>query len=144
MKEEYLSMSETTDIPCREIKKHTPIKDLEGVTLEMNLRKTKWLFFGGYNHTKSNIGTFLCMLGPVLDAHMSRLENFIILGDFNCEIKEATMTDFSETYNLRNLVIGPTCFKNPLNRSSIDVMLIKAKAFKIPLLLKQDYQITIK
>ena len=61
-------------------------KRLEGVTLQINLRKNKWLVFGGYNHTKSNISTFLSMIGPVLDTHMSRLEIFIILGDFNCEI----------------------------------------------------------
>ena len=43
------------DIPYREIRYHTSTRDLEGVTLEINLRKSKWLLFGGYNHTKSNI-----------------------------------------------------------------------------------------
>ena len=34
------------DIPCRVIK---IMGSLEGISLEINLRKTKWLFFGGYN-----------------------------------------------------------------------------------------------
>ena len=54
---------------------------------------------------------------------MNKLENFIILGDFNCEMKETVMKDFCETYNLRNLVTDPTCFKNLLNPSSIDLIL---------------------
>ena len=54
---------------------------------------------------------------------MNKLEHFIILGDFNCEMKETIMKDFCETYNLRNLVTDPTCFKNPLNPSSINLIL---------------------
>ena len=119
------------DIPCREITDQNPTNDLEGVTLEINLRKIKWLIFGGYNYTKSNIGTFLSMLGPLLDTNMSRLENFIILGDFNCEINEATLKDFCETYTLHNLVVSLTCFKNPSNPSSIDGILTnKRRSFQ--------------
>ena len=62
---------------------------------------------------------------------MDRLENVIILGDFNCEVEEAAMKSFCETYNLYYLVVGPTCFKNPINPSSIDLMLTnKRKNFE--------------
>ena len=54
---------------------------------------------------------------------MSKYDNFILLGDFNEEIKENAMMEFCETYNLSNLIKEPTCFKNPLNPSSIDVIL---------------------
>ena len=70
---------------------------LERISLEINLRKTKWLFFGGYNPIRSNIGTFLSELAPIFDTHMNKFENFIILGDFNCEMKETIMKDFCET-----------------------------------------------
>ena len=33
------------------------------------------------------------------------------------------MKDFCESYNLENLITQPTCFKNPDNPSSIDVIL---------------------
>ena len=33
------------------------------------------------------------------------------------------MKDFCETYNLKNLIDEPTCFKIPNNPSSIDLML---------------------
>ena len=88
--------------------------------MEINLRKTIWLIFGAYNNMKSNINAFLRNLGPVLDHNMRRLENFLLIGDFNSEITEIEMKDFCVTNNLENLVIGPTCFKNPLHPSSID------------------------
>ena len=43
------------------------------------------------------------------------------MGDFNCKTTEITMINFC--HNLKNLISDPTCFKIPLNPSSIDVML---------------------
>ena len=37
------------------------------------------------------------------------------------------MKDFCDIYNLENIVIGPTCFKNPFNPSAIDLMLTNRK-----------------
>ena len=95
--------------------------------MEVDLRKTKWLVFGGYNTVKSNINAFLRKLGQILDENMSRLENFLLLGDFNSEITEIDMKDFCDIYNLENIVICPTCFKNPFNPSAIDLMLTNRK-----------------
>ena len=110
------------DIPCRKVIDHPPTRNLEGIFLELNLRKTKWLLFGGYNPTKGNI---LNLLGPVLDHYMIKYDNFLILGDFNSEMSENAMKEFSDTYNLKNLIKEPTCFKNPLNPSLIDLILTK-------------------
>ena len=98
-------------------------KNLEGICLEINLRKNKWLLFAGYNNHKENIGCFLRDLGPTLHHYMSSMENFILLCDFNTEEHEKDMKDFCDTYQLTNLVTEATCFKNPLNPSSIDVIL---------------------
>ena len=37
------------------------------------------------------------------------------------------MTEFCEIYNLENLVNKPTCFKNPINPSCIDLILTNRK-----------------
>ena len=50
-------------------------------------------------------------------------DNFLLLVDFNSEMCEPAMINFCETYNLINLIKEPTCFKNPLNPSSIDLIL---------------------
>ena len=81
------------DIPCREIKTHFGEKSLEEIFLEINLRKSKFLFVG-YNYNKGNIDTFLGNLGHILDRHMTTLEKFLLLGDFNSEMNEASMMEF--------------------------------------------------
>ena len=111
------------DIPCRALKTHSSNNNVEGIFLEINLRKTKWLVFGGYNNNKQNIKNYLHDLGPILDHYMPKYDNFLLLGDFNSEIKESDMSEFCDIYNLKNLITGPTCFKNPLNPSSIDLIL---------------------
>ena len=111
------------DIICRELKNHPPLKNAEGIFLELNLRRSRWLFFGGYNPSKGNIGNFVNDIGPILDHYMPKYDNFLLLGDFNSEMQESTMKEFTNTYNLSNLIKQPTCFKNPLHPSLIDLIL---------------------
>ena len=111
------------DIPCRELTHGIADNNIEGIFLEIDLRKIKWLLFGGYNCHKRNIDNFLDYLGPILDHHMCKFDNVILLGDFNCESTELSMNDFCTIYNLKNLIKDPTCFKSPLHPSSIDLIL---------------------
>ena len=79
---------------CREIeKKHFSKQNLEGICLEIRLRKCKVLLFGGYNHKKANIDTFLGGIGLILDRNLSRYEHFLLLGDFNSELHELSMSN---------------------------------------------------
>ena len=62
---------------------------------------------------------------------MCKFDNFLLLGDFNSEINELRMSEFCDIYNLQNLITDPTCFKNPTNPSSIDVILTnKSRSFQ--------------
>ena len=45
------------DIPCKEIKTHKLPDDIEGMFIEINLRKKKWIIIG-YNHQKESICYF--------------------------------------------------------------------------------------
>ena len=47
------------DIPCKEIKSHMLPKSIEGIFVEVTLRKTKWLLLGGYNPHRDNISFLL-------------------------------------------------------------------------------------
>ena len=46
-----------------------------------------------------------------------------MLGDFNTEMSKERMKDFSETYDLKNLIKEPTCSKSIDNPSLIDLIL---------------------
>ena len=114
------------DLPCRVLSHNLP-KDVEGIFIELTLRKTKWLLMGGYNPQKSNISYFLSHVSKQLDIFLPTYENILILGDLNSSISENEMIEFSEMYNLKNLINEPTCYKNAENPTSIDVMLTNKK-----------------
>ena len=125
------------DLPCRLLKNCFNNNAVEGMFLELNLRKSKWLIFGGYNNNKANINNFLIFLGNALDHYTSKYDNILLLGDFNSECREIRMSEFCGVYNLHNLVKGPTCFKNPLNPSCIDLMLTnRPSSFKNTLIVE--------
>ena len=59
-----------------------------------------------------------------LDLYSSRCEKYLLLSDFNSEpSEENAMIEFCKVYKLKNLVKGPTCYKNPEKPSSIDLIL---------------------
>ena len=45
------------------------------------------------------------------------------MGDFNAEPDDTVVSDFCETYNLKNIIREKTCFKNPNNPSCIDLII---------------------
>ena len=60
------------DITCRELKDHPPLNNVEGIFLELNPKRCKWLMFGGYNPSKGNIDNFVKGIGPTLDHYMPK------------------------------------------------------------------------
>ena len=122
------------DIPSKLLKGTEFKGNLEAMFVEINLRKKKWLLSCSYNPQKSEIRKHLGAVGKNLDLYSSKYENFILLGDFNVEPTEDAMEEFMKAYNLKNLVKGPTCFKNPDKPSCIDLILTnKSKSFRTSL-----------
>ena len=58
-----------------------------------------------------------------LNLYSSHYENFMKIGDFNVEANNSAMSVFSDTYDLKSLIKGPTCYKNPNKPSCIDLIL---------------------
>ena len=114
-------------LPCKEIKSYSLPGNVEGIFIDVTIGNTKWLLVGGYNPKKACISDFLNHISKGIDKNLSSHENFLIMGDFNCPVSEKEMKDFCEFYDLENLIKKPTCYKNPKNPSSIDVMLTNKK-----------------
>ena len=57
-----------------------------------------------------------------IDSLPPQYEMIIILWNFNCEVKEETMSTFGEVHNLKNLIKQPTCFKNSEKPTIIDLI----------------------
>ena len=70
-------------------------------------------------------------LGKILDRHLSKFEHFLLVGDFNSEIHESSISNFCDTYNLKNIINEPTRYKKLLNPSTIDLILTnKSRSFQ--------------
>ena len=110
-------------IPSKEFKISPALEHFECILVEINLYKKKWLLGNFYNPNKNQIVNQLVLLGNILDYYYSLYDNVVILGDFNSETTEPAMSDFCETFDLRNLVKEPTCFKSIQNPSCIDLIL---------------------
>ena len=54
---------------------------------------------------------------------MGNYDNILLIGDFNSQMELEKMKEFCESYNLENLIRDPTCYKNVLNPTSIDMIL---------------------
>ena len=111
------------DLPNKELELHNLHNSVDAIFLEITLRKNKWLIIGGYNPHKGSISFFLNNIGKELDKVLPSYDNILIMGDFNSTVLEKEMQEFCEIYGLENLIKDPTCYKNPSNPSSIDVML---------------------
>ena len=113
------------DIPSQEKDYKLP-SNVEGVLVEINLRKMKFLLIGVYHSTNAEHGTsddvFLHELGTCLDVHSS-YDNFLIAGDFNMQEHNTKLNDFLDEFHTKCLVKEPTCFKNPENPSCVDLFI---------------------
>ena len=114
------------DIPSKLLTKHTFSEAIEGLFVEVNLRKTKLLFFGSYRSDHADIGVKTCdyfsQVSLALDKY-STYEKFLLAGDFNTEESNEYLEDFLFEHHAKNLVKDATCFKSIDNPSCIDLFL---------------------
>ena len=70
------------DVPNKQLTKHKLPEDIESIFVEVNLRKTKWLIFGGYRPPRQSVEYFFNHVGFALDTYKQRHEKFLFAGDF--------------------------------------------------------------
>ena len=133
------------DIPSKLLINLKISENLEGVFVELNFRRKKWLVCCSYNPQKSNITKHLDAIGKNLDLYSSRWENYLLSGDFNAEPSENAVIEFCKVYRLKNLVKRAMCYKNPEKPSCIDLILTnRPRSFLDVTFLKLGFQTFIK
>ena len=65
----------------------------------------------------------LHVISKALDDLNKKYENLILLGNFNNEPEDKNVSNFLNTYHLKNIVKQKICFKNPDRPSCIDLIL---------------------
>ena len=74
------------------------------------------MIYRARHHHLDIIGRNLCL-------YLLSYDNVLLFGDFNNEIREEAMSEFSKLYVLKCLINKPTCFKSVQNPSCIDLIL---------------------
>ena len=99
------------DIPSKFLTKHNFTSDVEGLFVELNFRKSKWLLFGIYHPPAQKDQYFFNCTDKALDTY-NNYDNVLLSGDFNAEDGEPCLSNFLYQHYLYNLAKVGTCFKN--------------------------------
>ena len=100
------------EIPSKILSEYKRNSSAENMFIEVNLRSNKWLLSWSYNPNLPFLNNHIQSISKGLDFYSSKYDNFIFRGDFNVETSNATISEFCATYNLKNLIEKPTCFKS--------------------------------
>ena len=110
------------DIPSKLLTKYNFPSDAEGLFVELDFRKSKWLLFGTYHPPTQNDQYFFNRIGKALETY-SNYDNVLLAGDFNAEDDELCLSNFLYQHDLCNLVKVGTCFKNSSKPTSVGLFL---------------------
>ena len=84
--------------------------------------KKNWLLNCFYNPKQSSIESHLDSPSKSIDSLSSKYNNLILIDDFSSCMEDSPTKTSGEIYKLRNLIKDLTCFKNPENPTSIDLI----------------------
>ena len=101
--------------------KHVFPDDIEGLFIELNFRKAKWLLFGTYDPPTQSDSYYFSNLDKALDLY-SHHDKKLLVGDFSTEVSDV-LSVFLSQHDLENCVNDKTCFKNASNSSTFDLFL---------------------
>ena len=120
----YVYIYTISDTPRKLLKKHSFPNDIEGLFVEINFRKSKWLLYETCHPPSENdqyYFEFGC-LGKALDVYSS-YEKVILTEDFNAQQSECVFDLSLYQHDVTNLVKEDTCYKNQGDPSCIDLYL---------------------
>ena len=102
------------DIPSKLLTKHSFPNDtyrkdnykgpIEGMFVEINLRKTKWLLLGTYHRPRQNNQYYFDNITKALDLYLTTYDKFLLVGDFNTQEGDTDLDNFLDMYKAGNLV----------------------------------------
>ena len=91
------------DVPSKLLQKHVLPVGIEGLFIELNFRKCKWLLFGTYHPLSQEDQYYYNNLDKALDTYCQR-DNILLSSDFNSETSEVCLDSFLYQHDLKNIV----------------------------------------
>ena len=99
------------DIPSKILKKTFLLDDIEGIFIELNLRKYKWLLCATYHLPNKKDNYFFNHLGKAIDIYHQTYDKYLLIDDFSAEDTEPCLSQFLFEYDGKNIVSEKTCLK---------------------------------
>mgnify|MGYP001579955219 CR=1 FL=1 len=102
--------------------------DVEGMVIECQLGKNKWLIAALYKPPCVSDANFKKCFLSLSEELLTITTRVMILGDLNCDMNKSNkLNDMCGIMGLKNIVVGNTCFKSISNPTAIDVILVSSK-----------------
>ena len=105
------------DIPCKELKSHSFEESIEGIFIEINLRKCKWLLFAKNHPPWTCDKYYFDYYTRGLAIYSTLYDKFVLIGDFNVKESEETLEYFLNSQIASNIVKNKISFKSLSNPS---------------------------
>ena len=118
------------DIPQTRIKKlefiHDEESHIESLAVELTLKDQKLLILLAYKNPKVPMRKFVSKLDLFYRENYDNYKEILLMNDSNIDISKPSIlnSEIINVYDLKNLTVGPTCFKKE-NGTPIDQIIVK-------------------
>ena len=89
------------DISSKQLVKHTFKDDIEGIFVELNLKKYKLLVLGTYHPPSQDNQYYFNNISNSLDLYLRDYKRFMLIGDFNILESDPCFRDFNNQYDAK-------------------------------------------
>ena len=102
-------------------------RDIESISLEVNIENKKWLIIGAYKPPCMPNNIFKDNCSTILDKACTKYDNFILMGDLNFDMLDSQkcepLAEICDIFYACNVVKSPTCFSKIYKPSLLDVII---------------------
>ena len=96
---------------------------IEAFFMQVSLKGNKWVICCSYNPNRTFVSDHLDHIAKGINTCSKKYKKNLLMGYFKVAFTEANMAAFCNEYKLKTLNKGPTCFKNYMSPSCIDLYL---------------------
>ena len=98
---------------------------IESIVMEVMVKKEKWFFIHIYRPPRVSITFLRDSVDYMYQKCNYESKTIFVLGDLNVDFLKGKnpLQDTLDVFNLKNVIVGPTCFKSMQSPTAVDVIL---------------------
>ena len=98
---------------------------IESIVIEVKTKSEKYFIVFMYRAPSAPLCHLINAIEEIYDACLRESTTVYLIGDVNVELLKPThaLSSILDLYSIKNVIQGPTCFKNVLNPTLLDIIL---------------------